>query len=116
MNLYSMIYEFAASAGALEGYLYRKQDVGQLDMTALPSWIDNLCSAYRHLPGDVRQQIQDGVDQTLGRAVCSLTALIGVKDPWVEQLATLVKGPLPASPNAFNKKKWFQSAGGQKDA
>jgi hypothetical protein len=115
MNVYSMIYEFAASAGALEGYVYRRPGVGQIDMTAMPVWIDNLCAAYAHLPGDVRQQIQGGVDQTLGRAVRSLSAMIGANHPLVERLATMVKGPLPESPDAFDKKKWFQApAGGAK--
>ena len=29
MHLYAQIYEFAASAGALEGYVYRHQEVDQ---------------------------------------------------------------------------------------
>ena len=108
MDIYAAVYDFAASAGALEGYVYHKRDAGQLDMAALPVWIDNLCEAYAHLPDRIRQAIQPGCNQTIGRAVLSLSAILGADHSVVERLGGLVKGRMPDSPDAFDKDKWFR--------
>ena len=44
METYREIFEFAASAGALEGYVFKKDHVaaGELD-----DWIDNLVKQYQ---------------------------------------------------------------------
>ena len=49
MHIYAQIYEFAASAGALEGYVYHKK---KLDMAALPNWVDNIVAAYKRMPSE----------------------------------------------------------------
>ena len=102
---YRNISEFAASAGALEGFVYHKTD---LDPEALPAWIDNLVDAYSLLPQDALKEIQPTIDQTIGRAIRSLIPLLGEDHVIVEKLKSMVKDEMPASPDNFQKKKWFQ--------
>ncbi|VBB42807.1 conserved hypothetical protein [uncultured Desulfatiglans sp.] len=106
MDLYVQIYEFASSAGALEGYVYRRQG---LDPKSLENWIGHLVKAYELLPAEERHLLQPSIDQTIGRAVRSLEGLSG---PEAERLASVlravVKGPMPASPDDFQKQKWFE--------
>ncbi len=101
------IYEFGASAGSLEGYLYGKPDPAHVDMNALPVWVDNLVSAYQHLPPEALKTFQEAIDQTLGRAIHSLMRLVGENHPLVSKLAALTVGPLPSSADDFTKRKWF---------
>ncbi|MBW2029650.1 MAG: hypothetical protein JRH06_01205 [Deltaproteobacteria bacterium] len=105
MHIYRKIYEFAASAGALEGYVYGKKD---LDLDSLRNWVDNLVAGFRRLPGDVADEIQPGLDMTIGRAIRSLAAQESGEHEILEKLGSLVKGALPHSPDDFNKKKWFE--------
>jgi hypothetical protein len=105
MHLYARLYEFAASAGALEGYVYERETI---DMQALPVWVNNLLDAYRVLPPDVRSECQLHCDQTLGRAIRSLTPVLGESHEVVTKLGAMVKGDLPESADDFQKKKWFQ--------
>jgi hypothetical protein len=107
MHKYQQIYEFAASAGAFEGYVYRRSK-NDMDATALTNWVDNLVGAYRHLPADVVGACQSACNQTLGRAIKSLMAEFGQDHPLVGKLQTIVKGELPDSPDDFQKEKWFQ--------
>ena len=72
MHDFSNIYEFAASAGSLEGYVYRRKD---LDLDSLVKWIDNLVAAYGLLPPEALDRIQPSIDQTLGRAIRSIHPL-----------------------------------------
>ena len=107
MHKYQQIYEFAASAGALEGYVYRRAK-NDMDATVLANWVDNLVQAYRHLPADAIAQCQSACNQTLGRAIKSLMAAFGQDHPLVGKLQTIVKGELPRDPDDFQKEKWFQ--------
>lgn len=107
MHLYTKIYEFAASAGALEGYAYGRD---ALDQKALPNWVGNIVRAYGHLPPEARREIQGSVDQTIGRALRSLTPVLGEAHPVVVQLRSLVQGPIPKSADDFQKRKWFQES------
>jgi hypothetical protein len=110
MHIYSKIYQFAASAGAFEGYVYQKKDVEELgDMNALSGWIDNIVGAYDHLPGEAIELFQDSCDRTLGRAILSLTPVLGKDHNFITKLQSIIKGSIPASPDDFNKKKWFES-------
>ncbi|MFC1581056.1 hypothetical protein ACFL4N_09155 [Thermodesulfobacteriota bacterium] len=102
----SEIYAFAASAGALEGYVYKRED---LDLKALLNWMENLCVAYGSLPPKVGDEIQPQVDQSLGRALISLMSVLGEHHEIVTGLASMVKGTIPESADDFQKKKWFQS-------
>lgn len=105
MHIYRKIYEFAASAGALEGYVYRKRN---LDVNSLKNWADNLVTAYRSLPGEVIDKIQPGLDMTVGRAIRSLDLESHGGHEVLDKLKSMVEGELPASPNDFRKKKWFE--------
>ena len=105
MHLYRQLYEFAASAGALEGYVYQRKDP---DMRALEIWVSNLKAAYALLTQDALDPLQPSVDQTLGRASQSLVLSLGEKHDLVMKLRSMVKGELPASPDDFQKQKWFQ--------
>jgi len=105
MHLYTKIYEFAASAGALEGYVYQKE---KIDMEALPKWVDNLLAAYKNLPTEARDAFQSSLDQTIGRAVKSLASLLGEEHEIARELMSLVVGRMPESPDDFRKEKWFE--------
>jgi hypothetical protein len=105
MHLYAEIYEFAASAGALEGYVYHKKEA---DLKALPVWIGNLHQAYQLLPESAFKELQPLIDMTLGRAFRSLVPILGENHETAVKLRSMIKGPLPGSPDDFQKGKWFQ--------
>ena len=105
MHLYSKIYEFAASAGALEGYVYQKDKV---DMEALTNWVENLVAAYHSLPSEALDEFQSSLDQTIGRAIRSLSSASGQEHEIVRKLKSMVVGRLPGSADDFQKKKWFR--------
>lgn len=100
MGIYRELYDFAASAGALEGYVYRP---GSMDPSYLPKWSGNLVKQYEALPAEVRGEIQDMCDGTIGRAVRSLIPVLGESHEVVERLKAVLKGQLPASPDDFDK-------------
>ena len=107
MHTYQKIYEFAASAGAFEGYVYQRSK-SEIDTEALYNWVDNLIDAYENLNSEVRDQCQSSIDQTLGRAIKSLDLLSDDRQTLISKLQKIVKGELPASPDDFQKEKWFQ--------
>jgi len=107
MHIYAQIYEFAASAGALEGYVYHKKEV---DLVALPNWVDNLVAAYRHMPSEVLHEFQRSIDFTLGRAIRSLMPILEEEHEIIVKLGSMVAGKLPQSADDFQKKKWFEDA------
>jgi hypothetical protein len=105
MHLYRQIYEFAASAGALEGYVYRREDV---DMQALTNWIGNLKAAYGLLTQEVLNEVQSSIDQTLGRAWKSLALRLGQEHDLAKTVRSMIMGRLPETADDFQKRKWFQ--------
>jgi len=105
MHLYLQLYEFAASVGALEGFVYKRPDV---EAATIEKWVENLEKAYKLLPEEVLKEIQPALDGTLGRAVKSVSTVLGDQHVLVAKLKAMVKGPLPSSPDDFQKKKWFQ--------
>ena len=107
MHIYKKIYEFAASAGAFEGYVYQKTK-SDIDMDILSNWVNNLVDAYNYLPEDILGEFQSSIDQTLGRAIKSLLPVLGEKQVLLAQLKKMIKGQLPESPDDFQKEKWFQ--------
>jgi hypothetical protein len=108
IHIYAKIYAFAASVGAFEGYVYKKESAAALGMKRLSVWVDNIVAAYDHLPDEARREFQDSCDRTVGRAVHSLTPVLGEDHELVGKLKSMVKGSMPASADDFNKKKWFQ--------
>jgi hypothetical protein len=107
MQNYQKIYEFAASAGAFEGYVYRRSET-EVDIDTLSNWVENLLDAYENLASEVRRECQSSIDQTLGRAIKSLAYLFDDQNALVRKLQIIVKGELPESPDDFQKEKWFQ--------
>jgi hypothetical protein len=97
MDAYKLLYDFAAKAGSLEGYVYPKD----LDLKYLTPWTDNLVNEYRSLPPDVRDAIQGGCDETLGRTIQSLLPKLGEDHEVIKKLKSLVRGKLPTSPDDF---------------
>ena len=98
MGIYKDIYDFAAKAGSLEGYVYPKEKV---EMSYLPQWSDNLTRQYQNLPHEARVEIQSQCDETLGRAIQSLVPILGEDHEVIKKLRGLVKGKLPSSPDDF---------------
>ncbi len=110
MSVYARIYQFAASVGALEGYVYKKCGAEDLDLSALSVWTDNILQAYNNLPTEVLPEFQNFLNKTVGRAIYSLKDALGEDHELVSKLKPMIKGErnLPTSADDFNKKKWFQ--------
>jgi hypothetical protein len=102
METYKEIYEFASSAGALEGYVYLRS---RSEIAGLDNWINNLVKQHRNLPIDVRESFQTSLDRTIGRAVQSLIPVFGKDHDHIKALESLVKGKMPDSPNDFEEEK-----------
>jgi hypothetical protein len=102
MHLYMQLYEFSASVGALEGFVYRRPEV---EAATIGKWVENLEKAYQALPAEVLKEIQPSLDGTLGRAVNSIKKVLGEKHTLVQKLKAMVKGPLPSSPDDFERRK-----------
>lgn len=102
METYKEIYEFASSAGALEGYVYLRK---KSEIAGLDDWIKNLVKQYRDLPDDVLESFQTSLDRTIGRAVQSLIPIFGKDHEYTSKLRSLVKGEMPGSPNDFEEEK-----------
>jgi hypothetical protein len=102
MENYKAVYEFAASAGALEGYVYsrRKSEISDLD-----DWVRNLAEQYHGLPNVVRESFQSSLDRTLGRAVQSLIPMFGQDHHYIRALGSLIIGKMPDSPQDFRVEK-----------
>jgi hypothetical protein len=102
MKIFEEIYNFAASAGALEGYVYHRD---QVDIQALDDWINNLVKQYFDLPIEVRESFQPSLDRTLGRAVHSIVSLLGADHHYTQALKKLIIGGIPKSFDDFEKEK-----------
>jgi hypothetical protein len=102
MELYRKVYDFAAKAGSLEGYVYarNKDDIGPLT-----PWVDHVIRDYNDIPPEVRQEFQDLCDGTVGRAIQSLLPHLGEDHEIIKKLKGLVIGDMPSSPDDFKRKK-----------
>jgi hypothetical protein len=98
MGIYKKVYDFAAKAGSLEGYVYPRERV---EVSYLPRWSDNLVEQYRDLPPEVREEFQSLCDETLGRTIQSLLPILGGDHEVIKKLKGLVRGRLPSSPDDF---------------
>lgn len=99
MGTYRELYEFAARAGAFEGFVYAKD---KMEPGTLTNWVNNLQEKFHALPPDVRSDFQDLSDGTLGRAIQSLIPLLGESHELINQLKTMVQGKLPSGPDDFS--------------
>lgn len=103
MEIYREIFDFAASAGALEGYVYpRKKEV---EADELNDWVSNLVKQYGQLPKEIRTHFQSSIDRTLGRAIHSLIPICGENHDHVIKLKSLIVGKMPASHQDFEQEK-----------
>lgn len=102
MGVYSDIYEFAARAGAFEGYVYQRKD---LTADSLERWVDHLVEGYNAVPMEARKEFQGLCDGTIGRAIQSLMPTLGEEDPIMKKLKSLTVGKLPSSPDDFSRKR-----------
>lgn len=98
MGIYKEVYDFAAKAGALEGYVYPKEKV---DLGYLSQWVDNLVNHYRSFPSEVREEFQGLCNGTVGRTIQSLLPSLGEDHEVIKKLKTIISGNLPSSPNDF---------------
>lgn len=101
------IYEFAASAGALEGYVYPR---GELKGDTLDNWVRNIVKQYHDLPENVRESFQSSLDRTLGRAVQAMIPVLGTDHAHIQSLTSLIAGEMPSSPHDFEKEKAEKAA------
>ena len=99
MAIYGEVYDFAAKAGALEGYVYQKE---KIDVNYLPRWVDNLVDQYHRFPSEVKEDFQSLCNATLGRTVQSLLPHLGEDHEVVKKLRSMISGKLPLSPNDFS--------------
>lgn len=102
MSINRQIYDFAAKAGSLEGWVYQRDD---LAISFLPRWIQNIVDLYNGLPGGVRDEIQDLCDETIGRTIHSLLPVLGSDHELIGKLKTMVVGTIPSSPYDFPRRK-----------
>ena len=102
MTTYREVYDFAAKAGALEGYVYQKE---KIDVNYLPRWVDNLVDQYHRFPSEVKEDFQTLCNGTLGRTVQSLLPHLGENHDVVKKLKSVISGKLPLSPNDFTHGK-----------
>jgi hypothetical protein len=98
MGIYREVYDFAAKAGALEGYVYQKE---KLEINYLPRWVDNLVNYYPRLPSEVKEDFRGLCNGTLGRTIHSLLPHLGEDHEVIKKLKTIVSGKLPLSPDDF---------------
>jgi hypothetical protein len=62
MGEYEELFQFAAKAGSLEGYLYEREDLEPLD-----DWIGNIEKMYGGLPDNIKDEIKGEFGSVLTR-------------------------------------------------
>jgi hypothetical protein len=102
MSVYTALYDFAAKAGALEGYVYPREKV---EPSYLPLWVDHIVEGYQALPSEARKEFQDLCDLTVGRAIASLVPILGQDHDVIKKLKSITVGKLPSSPDDFPRRR-----------
>ncbi len=100
MGIHSDVYEFAARAGAFEGFVYRRDGI---DAPSLSKWVEHLEKGYRSLPPEVRKELQNLSDGTIGRAIRSLVPAISEEDEIIKKLRGMIGGKMPDSADDFSR-------------
>ena len=108
MHIYQQIYEFAASAGAFEGYVYQKPKT-EIDIQTLSNWADNLYDAYQNFSPDILDEFQSSLDQTLGRAVQSLVLQFDPPHAVIKKLEKMIKGEMQKHRMIFKSRNGFEN-------
>ncbi len=107
MGRYRDVYDFAAKAGALEGYVYPHP----MEASYLPVWVDHIVQGYELLPEEARADLQDLLNGTIGRAVQSLIPVLGADHEVIKKLKGILTDKLPESPDDFTRKKMISHEG-----
>ena len=102
MGIHSDVYEFAARAGAFEGYVYERPEI---DPDSLEKWVDHLIRGYASLPPEVRAGFQPMCNGTIGRAIRSLLRTVGSEHEIIGRLKGLIAGDMPSSPDDFDRSR-----------
>jgi hypothetical protein len=92
MGIYKDVYDFAAKAGSLEGYVYPE---GRADLSYLPNWTDNLVKLYGSLPREVKEDFQGSCNVTIGRSIQCLVPALGEDHEVIKKLKSMISGPIP---------------------
>jgi len=100
MSIHSDVYEFAARAGAFEGFVYQRD---KIEPGSLDKWVEHLAKGYRAVPPEVRKEFQDLCDGTIGRAIQSLIPAVGEDHEIIKKLKGLIAGRIPSSPDDFSR-------------
>ena len=101
------IYDFAAKAGSLEGYVFPKE----METSYLPVWVDHVVKSYQMLPEEIRGEFQDLCNGTIGRAIHSLIPVLGEDHEVVKKLKSIITGEIPSSPYEFDRKNVISHEG-----
>jgi len=62
MGEYEELFQFAAKAGSLEGYLYEREDLEPLD-----DWIGNIEKMHAGLPDNIKDEIKGELGSVLAK-------------------------------------------------
>ncbi|MCX5813366.1 MAG: hypothetical protein NT178_12605 [Proteobacteria bacterium] len=101
------IYDFAAKAGSLEGYVFPKE----METSYLAAWIGHIVDGYNMLPEEVRREFQDLCNGTIGRTIQSLITVLGENHELIIKLKSIFTGELPSSPYEFDRKNVISHEG-----
>ena len=100
MSIYRDLYDFAAKAGSLEGYVYPKE----MEISYLSAWVDHVVQGYQMLPEEAREEFQDLCNGTIGRAIQSLLPVLTEDHQVIKKLKSIVTGELASSPDDFTRR------------
>ena len=64
MGVYKNFFMFAAKAGALEGYLYKRSQT-----ESLTDWVNNMDAMFHQLPQEVQQEVRGEYRSVLEQAL-----------------------------------------------
>ncbi|MGD0232400.1 MAG: hypothetical protein ABSC19_18945 [Syntrophorhabdales bacterium] len=107
MGIYRDVYDFAAKAGSLEGYVYPKK----MEPSYLSKWVDHVVRGYGMLPEEARKEFQDLLNGTIGRAIQALLPVLGEDHDVIRKLKGITTGDLPSSPDDFKRKDRISHGG-----
>ena len=80
-----------------------------MEAGTIEKWVENLEKAYQLLPEEVLKEIQPSLDGTLGRAVKSVSRVLGEEHVLVQKLKAMVKGPCRPRRTISRKRNGFRS-------
>ena len=102
MGVYSDIYEFAARAGAFEGYVYQRKG---LTPDSLERWVDHLVEGYKAVIPRQRKSFRICAMEPSVAQYSPSFQTIGENNEVIKKLKGLTVGRLPSSPDDFSRKK-----------